>query len=349
MDEGPFRRTGGGAERPEGDDQEMTTAETTTEENVPAELQPIRDLVNTFDLEDRVEQLTDPSVLRDWLVEHELLAPATPVSAADLAATIELREALRAILRVNDGHPVEAEAVEVVNRAAGELPLQLRFAPDGEPVLGPRPDGVRGALAAMLAGIALAKAQGTWAGSKCAPPTPASGRSTTVPRTVLAAGARCRSAATAPRPAPTGPASATRRPEGAWARPPEAAAERAGAGQGASTMASTSTGTPRGRAARPTAERACLPASPKTSTSSSLAPLTTLGWSWKSGALATKPVTLTTLRTRERSPSSALSAASRLMAQRRAASTPSSTPNPSAPSRPRCEGAPSTIGTWPET
>src|SRR6266511_2253529 len=123
-------RSGGQAEGPrgpKGGDQEMTTAETTTEENAPAELQPIRDLVNTFDLEDRVEQLTDPSVLR-----------------------------------VNDGHPVDAEAVEIVNRAAGELPLQLRFAPDGEPVLGPRTDGVRGALAAMLAGIALAKAQGTW-------------------------------------------------------------------------------------------------------------------------------------------------------------------------------------------
>jgi predicted RNA-binding Zn ribbon-like protein len=63
---------------------------------------------------------------------------------------------------VNDGHPVEAQAVEIVNRAAGELPLQLRFGPDGEPILGPRPDGVRGALAALLAGIALAKAQGTW-------------------------------------------------------------------------------------------------------------------------------------------------------------------------------------------
>src|SRR6266511_2132787 len=119
-------RSGGQAEGPrgpEGGDQEMTTAETTTEENVPAELQPIRDLVNTFDLEDRVEQLTDPSVLRDWLVEHELLARASPVSEADLAATIELREALRAILRVNDGHPVDAEAVEIVYRAAGELPL----------------------------------------------------------------------------------------------------------------------------------------------------------------------------------------------------------------------------------
>jgi hypothetical protein len=44
-----------------------------------------------------------------------------------------------------------------------------------------------------------------------------------------------------------------------------------------STMASTSTGAPSGSEATPTAARACLPASPKTSTSSSLAPLTTLG------------------------------------------------------------------------
>jgi predicted RNA-binding Zn ribbon-like protein len=140
----------------------MTTVGSTTDQSIPAVLQPIRDLVNTFDLEDGTEQLTEPSVLRDWLVERRLLDPATPVSATDLAATIELREALRSMLRVNDGHPVEPRAVEIVNRAAGELPLQLRFAPDGEPVLGPRPDGVRGALAALLAGIALAQAQGTW-------------------------------------------------------------------------------------------------------------------------------------------------------------------------------------------
>jgi predicted RNA-binding Zn ribbon-like protein len=140
----------------------MTAVESTTEQRIPAELQPIRDLVNTFDLEDGIEMFTDPSVLRDWLVERKLLDPATPVSEADLAATIELREALRAILRVNDGHPVEPGAIDIVNRAAGELPLRLRFAADGEPILGPRPDGVRGALATLLAGIALAKAHGTW-------------------------------------------------------------------------------------------------------------------------------------------------------------------------------------------
>jgi predicted RNA-binding Zn ribbon-like protein len=135
---------------------------TTTEQAVPAELQPVLDLVNTFDVEDQVDELADLGVLRDWLVERKLLDPGAPVSDADLAATIELREALRAMLRANDGHPIDARAVEVVNRAAGELPLQLRFSPDGEPALGPRPDGVRGALATMLASIALAKARGTW-------------------------------------------------------------------------------------------------------------------------------------------------------------------------------------------
>ena len=153
--------TSAGTSTPE--NQETTSAGTSTAaEDVPAELRLVRDLVNTADIEDGLDELADPSVLRDWLVERELLDPGTPVSAADLAMTIEVREALRAILRVNDGHPVEAPAVETVNRVAGELSLQLRFSPDGEPALGPRPDGVRGALATLLAAIALAKARGTW-------------------------------------------------------------------------------------------------------------------------------------------------------------------------------------------
>lgn len=146
----------------------MTTVDTTIAEataarqDIPAELQPIQDLVNTLDADAGAEALTEPAALRAWLVERKLLDPGAPVSAADLATTIELREALRAMLRANDGHPVDARAVETVNRAARELPLQVHFAPDGEPALEPGPDGVRGALAALLAAIAVAKAQGTW-------------------------------------------------------------------------------------------------------------------------------------------------------------------------------------------
>ena len=50
-----------------------------------------------------------------------------------------------------------------------------------------------------------------------------------------------------------------------------------------STMISTSTGASRGSTGTPTAERACTPASPKTSPSSSEAPLATFGWPVKSG------------------------------------------------------------------
>ncbi len=128
----------------------------------PAPLQPILDLVNTKDIESEIEELREPGTLRDWLVERRLIDPATEVTAEDLAFTIELREALRAMLRVNDGHPVDAAALQVVNRVTGSLPLQLHFSTDGEPGLGPGTGGVRGALAGMLGAVPLAEADGTW-------------------------------------------------------------------------------------------------------------------------------------------------------------------------------------------
>jgi predicted RNA-binding Zn ribbon-like protein len=132
------------------------------EETVPRELAAVQALVNTVDLEDNDDRLTTPDALRDFLVGHGLLAASARVDRDDLALAIELREALRAMLRVNHGEPLDPEAVEVVNRAAAGLPLQLAFDDQGQPVLGPGSAGCRGALAALLAGVAVASAQGTW-------------------------------------------------------------------------------------------------------------------------------------------------------------------------------------------
>ncbi len=132
------------------------------EETVPLELEPIRALLNTVDLEDGEDDLSSPDDLRDWLVGRDLLDAAARVTPADLAMTIELRETLRAVLRANDGHPLDRAAVAVVNRMSEELPLQLRFSPRGEPALASHGGGVRGALATLLAGVAVAEAQGTW-------------------------------------------------------------------------------------------------------------------------------------------------------------------------------------------
>jgi len=138
----------------------MTTM--AAEDPVPRELVPVRDLVNTADLTRGEEQLTGPAALRDWLAGHGLLAPSDQVDEHDLATAIELREALRAMLRVHDGEPVDPAAVDVLNRVAAGLPLRVAFDAGGRPELGPDREGVRGALATLLAGVAEARAVGTW-------------------------------------------------------------------------------------------------------------------------------------------------------------------------------------------
>jgi predicted RNA-binding Zn ribbon-like protein len=136
---------------------------TAGDEAVPSELVAVQALVNTIDLEDNDDRLDSPDALRRFLADHGLLDPAEPVGPADLVMAVELREALRAMLRVNHGEPLDPDALQVVNRAAAGLPLQVAFDGQGQPVLGPGSAGCRGALAALLAGVAQASAQGTWA------------------------------------------------------------------------------------------------------------------------------------------------------------------------------------------
>ena len=93
---------------------------TAGDEAVPRELVAVQALVNTIDLEDNDDRLDSPDALRRFLADHGLLDPSEPVGPADLAMAIELREALRAMLRVNHGEPLDPAALEVVN-AASEL------------------------------------------------------------------------------------------------------------------------------------------------------------------------------------------------------------------------------------
>jgi predicted RNA-binding Zn ribbon-like protein len=135
---------------------------TAGEEAVPRELAAVQALVNTIDLEDNDDQLDSPEALRRFLTGQGLLEASQPVGQADLGLALELREALRAMLRCNHGEPLDPAALEVVNRAAAGIPLRVAFDDQGHPVLGPASAGCRGALAALLAGAAKASAQGTW-------------------------------------------------------------------------------------------------------------------------------------------------------------------------------------------
>ena len=113
-------------------------------------------------------------------------------------------------------------------------------------------------------------------------------------------------------------------------------------------MISTSTGASSGRAATPTALRACRPASPKTVAEQLARAVDDTGLAGEAGRAATNPTTLTTRATRSRSPTR-LDGGERV---ERAGCAPSPSRRPgvdlAAPTMPVASSAPSTIGSWPD-
>jgi predicted RNA-binding Zn ribbon-like protein len=130
----------------------------------PGDLELVRSFVNTRDLELRTEALASPAGLDSWLAARGL-APGARASAADLERALALREGLRALLLVNaTGEPPPAEALAAVAEVGRRATLRA----DGAGLV-PAVGGVDGALAQLLAIVATAQADGSWARLKACP------------------------------------------------------------------------------------------------------------------------------------------------------------------------------------
>jgi predicted RNA-binding Zn ribbon-like protein len=130
--------------------------------NAPHQLDLVIDFVNTFELDTGEEALEDPARLSSWLAGRGLLAKGETAGPEDLARALELREALRRTMLANNGGPAAEPQTALLERAArrGELSVHFR---DGASLLEPCVDGPDGALAALLAPVAEAMSDGTWA------------------------------------------------------------------------------------------------------------------------------------------------------------------------------------------
>jgi predicted RNA-binding Zn ribbon-like protein len=128
----------------------------------------VQSFVNTVDLQHGREWLGTPAELSAWLVDAGL-SEELELTSSDVQSAIELREALRALLRVNNGDSLTADAIVTVNRAAsaGRLAVELE---DGSGVrLEPYGRGIDGALGAIV-GVALtAVIDGSWTRLKACP------------------------------------------------------------------------------------------------------------------------------------------------------------------------------------
>jgi len=130
-------------------------------------------LVNTVDREHGPDLLAGAEGLTDWLAARGLLEPATAertgtVSAHDLEAAGELREALRALMHANNGAPEEPRARAVLDAAAARAELRPTFPTEG-PELVPGRGGVDGALGRVVAATFAAMLDGSWSRMKACP------------------------------------------------------------------------------------------------------------------------------------------------------------------------------------
>jgi predicted RNA-binding Zn ribbon-like protein len=132
----------------------------------------VQAFVNTVDLQDGPEELSDAEHLAAWLGRRGLLPPDTAVESEDLRHAIALREALRGLIGVNSGGTVYPVDVATLNEAASASKLRARFGPDGKAGLEPDVAGVTGALGRIVAAAFTAMADADWARLKlCGSPT----------------------------------------------------------------------------------------------------------------------------------------------------------------------------------
>jgi predicted RNA-binding Zn ribbon-like protein len=108
----------------------------------PEPLRQVQLLVNSADVENGLDWLPD------WLAERG--------AESELDRARELRDALRVLVLANNGFPLEADALRVVNDAASRLALQL----DESRAVHVRANG--DALDAVVAVALGAMLDGTW-------------------------------------------------------------------------------------------------------------------------------------------------------------------------------------------
>jgi len=128
----------------------------------PGRLRLVQRFVNTVDYEHGREMLSSPQRLRTVLAELGLLGRSVRVDGDDLRRAHELRDALRALALANNGVRVDRASTAVLERAAADGRLVVRFDGRGDAVLAPDEHGVRGALADLVGIVYTAIADGTW-------------------------------------------------------------------------------------------------------------------------------------------------------------------------------------------
>ncbi|MEU9860973.1 CGNR zinc finger domain-containing protein [Streptomyces sp. NPDC047971] len=131
-------------------------------EVAPGRLALVQSFVNSVNVEFGPDAFTSVAGLTRWMERQGFPAGALAPSELDRAEAVEVREALRALMRENNGADADPAARAVVERVAADCPLVLAFDADGVPGLRPGTTGTRGMIGRILAIVVEAAGDGSW-------------------------------------------------------------------------------------------------------------------------------------------------------------------------------------------
>lgn len=130
----------------------------------PGDLEILQRFVNLHDHAADGTTLDPPlELLRSFLVERGLLAAEQRFTDADRETYLELRRALRGLIRTAGGEPLAAADAEVIDRLGVEAGLHPHFHAAREPTLEPRGEGVAAAYGTIVAIAFVAAFDGSFA------------------------------------------------------------------------------------------------------------------------------------------------------------------------------------------
>lgn len=128
----------------------------------PGQLELVRALINTKNIEAEQEEWQTNEDLRVWLMAHELLHGDELLREADLSRMQQFREALRLLLRANNGHPLAAGSTALLQDLIQTATLHVVFDDAGGVHLEPAAGGVDRAIGRIMGVIVAAMHDGTW-------------------------------------------------------------------------------------------------------------------------------------------------------------------------------------------
>ncbi|GGZ01591.1 CGNR zinc finger domain-containing protein [Streptomyces poonensis] len=130
----------------------------------PGPLALVQSFVNSVNVEFERDEFETVDGLADWLERHDMRVAADRPGELDRRDAVALREALRALLRENNGAPPDRRARTTVEHIARDCPLVVAFGGDdgAELMLRPALTDIRGCFARVLACSFAAVADGSW-------------------------------------------------------------------------------------------------------------------------------------------------------------------------------------------